>query len=131
MKRTQETNTNNFTVEKIQIYYLNNLVKIMTFLITVETGLLGTVFKNYENKWIAFVAIFLMIYAIFLTYSMVESIIRRISPKPNFKKRLLRKFVEKVPSSIEADWIRSFLAGIFLFASLIVYLFFMYQGVNT
>ena len=63
MKRTQETNTNNFTVEKIQIDYLNNLVKIMTFLITVETGLLGTVFKNYENKWIAFVAIFLMIYA--------------------------------------------------------------------
>ncbi len=103
----------------------------MTFLITVETGLLGTVFKKYENKWIAIVAIFLMIYAIFLSYSMVESIIRRISPKPNFKNTLLRKLVEKVPSSIESEWIRSLFAGIFLFASLIAYLIFIYQGVNT
>ena len=120
---------NDFTLEKMQIDYINNLIKIIIFLISGQTTLLGTVFKDYDHKWLAFIAILLMIFAVFLSYSIVENIIRKISPKPNFNKKLFNNIVNKLYLSYEAEWIRSLFSGVFMIISIFIYFIFIFQGI--
>ncbi len=127
----REQSTNEFTVEKIQIDYVNNLIKILVFLMGGELTLLGTVFKDFDNKEYALLAIFFMILAIFIAYSIVENIVRRISKKPEFENKVMKFLVEKLSTSIKAEWIKSVFASICLFLSLLFYFIFAWNGLYS
>jgi len=114
--------TKDYTVEKIQLNYMFNLIKIFTFLMSGEIALVGIVVKTGGNKIIALFAIFFMLLAILLSYSVAETIVRRISPKPNFKSKIMNKIINFLPISLESEYIKSLLAGVCGALSMILYI---------
>jgi len=117
--------TKDYTVEKIQLNYMFNLIKIFTFLMSGEIALVGIVVKTGGNKIIALFAIFFMLLAILLSYSVAETIVRRISPKPNFKSKIMNKIINFLPISLESEYIKSLLAGVCGALSMILYIVFV------
>ena len=118
---------NDYKIEEIKIDYIKEVTKLLLFIIAGEVTLLGTLFKNYSDKTYAEISIILMLFAVFLTLSIAESIIRRISKKPNFKNYFMIKFVNLFSTSVEMEWIKSSLAAIFIFLSLFLYILFIFN----
>ena len=77
-----------------------------------EITLLHTLFTDAPNQSLAYVAIGFLIFACVFVLGAKEALVRRISPIPDFRNRLLRGLTGIAVTSLKGEWILSFSAGI-------------------
>jgi len=87
---------------------------ILTFALAAlggEITLLQTLFVTAKGRPIAFAAIASLLATCVFVSGAHEALIRRIRPKPTFSNRLLVRIATWELTSIEAEWVLSFIAG--------------------
>lgn len=77
-----------------------------------EITLLHTLFTDAPNQSLAYLSIGLLIFACVFVLGAKEALVRRISPIPDFRNRLMRGMTGVAVTSLKGEWIMSFLAGI-------------------
>jgi len=77
-----------------------------------EITLLNTLFADAPNQSLAHLSIGLLIFACVFVLGAKEALVRRISPIPDFRNRLMRGLTGVAVTSLKGEWIMSFLAGI-------------------
>jgi Na+-transporting NADH:ubiquinone oxidoreductase subunit NqrD len=77
-----------------------------------EITLLHTLFTDAPNQSLAYLSIGLLIFACVFVLGAKEALVRRISPIPDFRNRLMRGMTAVAVTSLKGEWIMSFLAGI-------------------
>lgn len=114
-----------YELEKIQIDYAKSSSQFFMLVAGGQITLLGSIFKDYDGKGVALIAIALMLMASIWALVVLETIVRKISPKPTFEKRITRRFFSIFSRTIEAVYVKSAIAGVFATLSLIFYTYFI------
>jgi len=116
----------NYEIEKISIDYSRSTSNFFMVIVGGQVTLLGSLFKGYNGMEYALCAIGLMLLASLAALSISESVIRRISKKPDFKNRVMVCYVNVFPHSIESEWVKSLIAGLLATSSLLLYAYFIW-----
>lgn len=77
-----------------------------------EITLLHTLFTDAPNQSLAYLSIGLLIFACVFVLGAKEALVRRISPVPDFRNRLMKGLTRLAVTSLKGEWIMSFFSGI-------------------
>lgn len=76
-----------------------------------EVTLLHTLFRDAPHRWLSYVSIALLVFACIFVLAAKEALVRRISPVPSFRGPILRGMTALAVTSLEGEWLFSFVAG--------------------
>ena len=77
-----------------------------------DITLLHTLFTDAPNQSLAYLSIGLLIFACVFVLGAKEALVRRISPVPDFRNRLMKGLTRLAVTSLKGEWIMSFFSGI-------------------
>jgi hypothetical membrane protein len=117
-------------MDKIESYKLwaefgRNVSSYFMVIAGAQATLIGSVFKECEDKTFALIAILCMLSASILAYSYSEESLRKATEKPNLKNKFLSKIYNMLPDSDDSMLIKEFLSALCFVTSIILFLLFI------
>ena len=120
----------NLEIEKIKIDYAKSTSNLFMAVLAGQLTLTGSIFRESPYIPLAATSMFLALLSAILVLSLAEGAIRRISKPPQFKSKIMSKFISLFSHSTEGDFIKSIIVAILFSSSILLYLYFTLKTLN-
>jgi hypothetical protein len=107
----QKGNVDDDTSVRLRFDFYRSVVTFGLASLGAEVTLLHTLFRDASHRWLSYVSVGLLVFACIFVLAAKEALVRRISPTPVFRSLLLRGLTTLSVTSLEGEWIFSFVAG--------------------